>query len=79
MKKLVVSKSQLSESKTIELNLFLTMQYTYGVVDFDVDKVVDAACRAFGLELVSKEFPVINLVSANSAEVELTFHQEEYG
>lgn len=79
MKKLIVDASDLPDEVTNNLNLFLTMQYTYGVSDFDVDKVVAEACKAFSLQEVDREVPFVYLVAASTASVTLKFIQEDYG
>ena len=76
MKKLTVQDSELDQSLTQEIELFSTMQFAYGLYDFNAEKIIDDICRVFKLEFVGSEGNVHILQDGDERVMSLIFSEE---
>lgn len=78
MKKLVVHESEFEGSFNEELELFSTMHMSYGVFDFSTEKMVEAICRQFNLQLLEASHPTFELTDGERV-ISLIFKEEYFG
>lgn len=76
MKKLTVQESELDQSLTQEIELFSTMQFAYGLYDFNAEKIIDDICRVFKLKFVGTEGHVHILEDKDERILSLLFSEE---
>lgn len=79
MKKLVVHTSELDQELTNQIELHSTMQMSYGLYEFNRDKLVNELCRVFNLEMVGEEPPIFILQDKEGKTVSLIMKEEYFG
>lgn len=78
MKKLVVHESEFESNFTDEINLFSTMHMSYGTFDFNSEKMIEAICKQFNLEVFEISHPVYELTDGERL-ISLIFREEYFG
>lgn len=78
MKKLVVHESEFDSAFTEEIEMFSTMHMSYGTFDFNTEKMVEAICKQFNLEVFDVTHPVYELTDGEKL-ISMIFREEYFG
>lgn len=76
MKKLVVIPEKTTSSKTNQISEFFSMQYNYGLYDFNAEKIINDACEAHNLKIASIEAPYYTLIDENNEVITAMFSED---
>jgi competence transcription factor ComK len=79
MKKLLVSYSEVDQDITNNIELYSTMQMSYGRYDFNAEKIVNELCKVFGLTYVGTEATEHILQDKDEKVVRLIFSETYHG
>lgn len=76
MKKLVVLHEETTSTKEFQVAEFLSMQYNYGLYDFNPDKLLKDLEEMFGVKEVSRNQFNYDLEDENGGKIKLIFKEE---
>lgn len=79
MKKLIVHTSELGEYLTNEIELYSTMQLSYGLYEFKLDRLVTDVCRTFNLTKVSEDPPIVTLQNQEGDTIVMMMREDNFG
>jgi len=80
MKKLLVTDVDMIDSGTVDkVQEYLSLQMSYGLYDFNTERLVDDVCRHFNLKVVGTAHPEIYLGDEAGGTLTLTFKDEYLG
>jgi hypothetical protein len=76
MKKLVVLDEETNSSKKDLVAEFLSMQFNYGLYDFNAEKILGDLQELYGIKLVSTFIPYYNLEDDVGGSIKVMFTEE---
>jgi hypothetical protein len=76
MKKLVVLDEETNSSKKDLVAEFLSMQFNYGLYDFNAEKILGDLEELYGIKLVSTFIPYYNLEDDVGGSIKVMFTEE---
>ena len=80
MKKLLVTDADMIDPKVVQqVEEFLALQMSYGLVDFSPEKILDQIAQHFKLKLSGVDHPEFYLTDAAGGVLTLTFKEEYLG
>ena len=80
MKKLLVTDVDMIDSDIVnKVQEYLSLQMSYGLYDFDTERLVEDVCRHFDLKRIGDSHPEIYLGDEAGGTLTLTFKDEHLG
>jgi hypothetical protein len=76
MKKLVVLDEETNSSKKDLVAEFLSMQFNYGLYDFNAEKILGDLEELYGIKLVSTFMPYYDLEDGVGGSIKVMFTEE---
>jgi hypothetical protein len=76
MKKLVVIEDETTSPYSGLVSEFLSMQYNYGLYDFNADKILADLDSQYGIKLKSTRMPYYDLEDKNGGVIKIMFMED---
>jgi hypothetical protein len=76
MKKLVVVEEETNSIQSSLVSEFLSMQYNYGLYDFNADKIFSDLDSQYGVRLIETRLPYYELEDKNGGKIKIMFMEQ---